>query len=84
MWFTTSTYYSVIVALKANIWLGNTSTVAVLVAAALRGTIIPHKSKVTLANSWGHAGAVQTALCTHWFTLTRNTIKVKNKNRRFG
>lgn len=31
-----STYYGVIVALKANIWFVNTSAVAVFVAAALR------------------------------------------------
>ena len=47
-----STYYGVIVALKANIWFINSSTVAVFVAAALRGAVIPHKAKVTLANSW--------------------------------
>lgn len=71
-------------ALKANIWFTNTSTVAVFVAAALRGTVIPHKSKVTLANSWGHACPVHTALCTHWLTLTRNTIQEKNKKRGLG
>lgn len=74
MCFTISTYYSVIVALKANIWFANTSAVAVLVAAALWGTVIPHKSKVTLAHSWGHACPVHTALRTHWLTLTRNTV----------
>lgn len=61
--------------LKANIWFVNTSAVAVFVAAALRGTVVPHKSKVTLAHSWGHACPVHTALSTHWFTLTRNTAE---------
>lgn len=49
---TKSTYYSVIVALETNIGFVNTSTVAVLVAAALRGTVIPDKAKVALANAW--------------------------------
>lgn len=71
-------------ALEANIWFANASTVAVFVAAALRGAVIPHKSKVTLANSWGHARPVHTALCTHWLTLTRDTVQEKHKKRRFG
>lgn len=74
-----STYYGIVVALQANIWLTNTSTVAVFVAAALRGTVIPHKSKVTLANSWGYARPVHAALCTHWLTLTRNTVQEKTR-----
>lgn len=52
MRFNMSTYYGVIVALKANIWFVNTFTVAVFVAAALRGAVVSHKPKVTLANSW--------------------------------
>lgn len=84
MCFTISTYYGVIVALKTNIWFANASAVAVFVAAALRGTVIPHKSKVTLAHSWGHARPVHTALCTHWLTLTRDTVQETNKKRRFG
>lgn len=59
-------------ALKANIWFADTSAVAVFVAAALRRAVFPHKSKVTLANSWGHARPVHTTLCTNWLTLTRN------------
>lgn len=50
--FNMSTYYGVIVALKANIWFVNTCTVAVFIAAALRGAVISYKAKVTLANSW--------------------------------
>ncbi len=84
MCFTTITYDGVIVALKANIWLIHTSAVTVFVAAALGGTVIPHKSKVTLAHSWGHACPVHTALCTHWLTLTRNTAQGTMKDRRFG
>ncbi len=79
-----STYNGVIVALKANIWFVNTSAVAVFVAAALRGAVVPHESKVTLANSRGHTRPVHTALCTHWLTLTRNTVQEKNKKRRLG
>lgn len=75
-----STYYGVIVALKANIWFADTSAVAVFVAAALRGAVFPHKSKVTLANSWGHACPVHTTLCTNWLTLTRNPVQQKEKN----
>lgn len=75
MCFTISTYYGVIVALKTYIWFVYASTVAVLVAAALGGAVITHKTKVTLANPWGHARPVHTALCTHWLTLTRNTDK---------
>lgn len=67
--------YGVIVALETNIWLVNTSAVAVFVAAALRRAIIPHKAKVTLTNSWRHACPIHTALCTHWLTLTRNTVE---------
>lgn len=78
-----STYYGVIVTLKANIWFVNTSAVAVLVAAALGGAVIPHKSKVTLANPRRQARPVHAALCTHWLTLTRNTAQEKNKKRRF-
>ena len=74
-----STYYGVIVALKANIWFADTSAVAVFVAAALRRAVFPHKSKVTLANSWGHARPVHTTLCTNWLTLTRNPVQQKNK-----
>ena len=76
---TISTYNGVIVALKTNIWFVYTSTVAVFVAAALRRAVIPHKAKVTLANSRGHACPVHTALCTHWLTLTRNAEQKKNK-----
>lgn len=84
MCLTTSTYNGVIVALNANIWFVNTSTVAVFVAAALRGTVISHKSKVTLTHSWRHACPVHTPLCAHWLTLTRNTVQEKNKKMRFG
>lgn len=66
-------------ALQANVWFVNTSTVAVFVAAALGGAVIPHKAKVTLANSWGHTRPVNTALCTHRLTLTRNAKKKKEK-----
>lgn len=81
MCFTTSTHFGVIVAFEANIWFADTSAVAVFVAAALRGAVIPHKSKMTLANSRRRARPVHTALCTHWLTLTRNTVKEKNKKR---
>lgn len=67
--------HGVIVTLQTNIWFVNTSTVAVFVAAALRGAVIPYKAKVTLANSRGCACPIHTALCTHWLTLTRNTAK---------
>lgn len=80
MCITISTYYGVIMTLKTNIWFVNTSTVAVFVAAALGGAVIPHKAKVTLANSWGHTRSVNTALCTHRLTLTRNAKK-KNKEK---
>lgn len=79
--FTRSTYYGVIVALKANIWFADPSAVAVFVAATLRGAVIPNKSKVTLANSWGNACPVHTALCTHWLTLTRNTVTENNQEK---
>lgn len=72
-----NTYHGVIVTLQTNIWLVDTSTVAVFVAATLRGAVIPYKAKVTLANSRGYACAVHTALCTHGLTLTRNTVQKK-------
>ena len=84
MCFTKSTHYGVIVALEANIRFVNSSAVAVFVAAALRGAVISHKSKVTLAHSWGHARPIYTALGTHWLTLTRNTAQEKNKNVKLG
>lgn len=79
MCVTLSTYYGVIVALKTNIWFVNTCTVAVFVAAALRGAVVPHKTKVALTNSWGHARPIDTALCTNGLTLTRNTEGKKKK-----
>ena len=79
MYMSISTYNGVIVALETNIWLVNTSTVAVFVAAALRGAVFPHKAKVTPANSRGHARPIHTALCTHRLTLTRNTEQKKKK-----
>lgn len=79
MCVTLSTYYGVIVALKTNIWFVNTCTVAVFVAAALRGAVVPHEAKVTLTNSWGHARPIDTALCTNGLALTRNTEEEKNK-----
>lgn len=78
-----SAHYGVVVARKANIWFVNTSTVAVLVAAALRWTVVSNKSKVTPAHSWGHTRPIHTPLCTHWLTLTRNTAREKNKMKRF-
>lgn len=54
--------HGVIVALETNVWFVNTSTVAVFVAAALRGTVVPHEAKMTPANSWGHTCPVHTAL----------------------
>lgn len=80
MCFTMGTYNSVIVALKTHIWFANTSAVAVFVAAALRGAVISHKSKVTPANSWRHACPVHTALSAHWFTLTRDTLGEKQED----
>lgn len=65
----------VIVALQTKIGLVNTGAVAVFVAFALRGTVVSNKAKVTLANSWGHACPINTALCTNRLTLTRNTVK---------
>lgn len=82
--FSPSTHNGVIVALEANVWFVNTSTVAVFVAAALRGTVIPHKSKVTVALSWWHTCPVHTALCTHWLTLTGNTIQDKKRRGNVG
>lgn len=64
-------------ALETNVWLVYTSTVAVFVAAALRGAVVSNKTKVTLAHSGGHACSIHTALCTHWLTLTRNTRQKK-------
>lgn len=68
------TYDGVIVTLEAYIWFVNTRAVAVLVAAALRRTVIPDESKVTLANPGGHTCPIHTALRTHWLTLTRLTV----------
>lgn len=70
--------------LQTNIWFVNTSTVAVFVAAALRGAVIPYKAKVTLANSGGCACPIHTALCTNWLTLTRNTAQKEAKSGDFS
>lgn len=67
-------YYGVVVALQTNIWFVNAGTVAVFVAAALRWTVIPNKSKVALASSWRHTGPIHTALFTDWLTLPRSTV----------
>lgn len=60
-------------ALQANIWFADPGAVAVLVAAALSGAVLPHKAKVTLANARGHARPVHAALRAHRLALARDT-----------
>lgn len=79
--FHLDTHYGVIVTLQTNIWFGDTSAVAVFVAAALQGTVVPHKPKVTQADAWRDTCSVQTALCAHWPALTGKTREKNHKGK---
>lgn len=63
------THHSVVFTLQTLVRLRHSFTVAVFVTATLRRAVVPHKAKVTLTHSRGHAGPVDTALSAHRLTL---------------
>lgn len=65
-----TTYDGVVVAFEANVGLGDAGAIAVFVAAALGGAVVPHEAKVTTAHAGRHARPVHAALRAHRLTLT--------------
>ena len=77
------TNHGVVLTLETVVFLLNTQTVAVPVAAALGTTVVAHIAKVALAQVRLHTRAVGlTALAAHWLalpaTVTHNTCTFHN------